>query len=177
MPASLTIFAAKDLVFVAAFLAAVVLFFLLRSKSRPALLRWAITAVLILGLSYVFAKIGAALYTDPRPFTVDHVKPLISHAPDNGFPSDHALLAGAIVALVALVSLWWALPFVVLAVLVDWGRVGSGVHHVSDVVGSSVFVALATVVALIVVHWLSPYLPAGESARREMVSPAGRQAQ
>lgn len=164
MPADLTIFGAKYLVFLDALLAAAVLLLLLRSRPRPWLVRWAIIAVLLLGLSYVFAKVGAALYTDPRPFTIDHVKPLISHAPDNGFPSDHALLAAALVALVAIVDLGYVLPFVILAVLVDWARVGSGIHHTTDVVGSSLFVALATLLALllapIIGRWIAPMLPA-----------------
>lgn len=164
MPTDLTIFAAKYLVFIDAVLAAGVLLLLLRARTRPWLLRWAIIAVIVLPLSYIFAKIGAAVYSDPRPFTVDHVKPLISHAADNGFPSDHALLAAALVALVAVVDLLWALPFVVLAVLVDWARVGSGIHHTVDVVASSIFVALATLIAVLlaplILRWVAPRLPA-----------------
>ncbi len=39
---------------------------LLRSRTRPWPVRWVIIAARLLGLSYVFAKVGAALYTDPR---------------------------------------------------------------------------------------------------------------
>ena len=38
------------------------------------------------------ARLGGHFYYDTRPFVRDHVKPLFAHAPDNGFPSDHALL-------------------------------------------------------------------------------------
>lgn len=164
MPDALTIFAAKYLVFVDAAIAVVVLGFILYRWPRPALLRWAIAAVIVLILSYAFAKVGGALYNNPRPFTVDHVKPLVSHAPGNGFPSDHALLAAAIVALVAFAQPWAAVPFALIAVLVDWGRVGSGLHHVIDVVGSDVLVALAALIALLIgpalATWLAPRLPA-----------------
>lgn len=164
MPTSLTIFAAKYLVFIAVALAAVVLAFLLWPRPRLWLLRWLIAAGVMLVLSFVLAKIGGAVYNDPRPFTTSHVQPLIAHAADNGFPSDHALLAAALVALVGMVDILWALPFVVLAILVDWARVGSGIHHVVDVAGSSVFVAIALLVALLVaaavVRWLAPRLPA-----------------
>jgi membrane-associated phospholipid phosphatase len=103
-------------------------------------------------LAYGLAKVGSAVYDDPRPFTTDHVKPLIAHAGGNGFPSDHALLAAAIVAAVLFLSPPWAVLFAALAILVDWARVGAGVHHVADVVGSSVFVAVAALIAV----WLSP---------------------
>lgn len=159
MPADLTIFAAKYLVFIDALLAALVILYLL--WRRPSLvLRFVVLACLIVVFSFVFAKVGAAIYSDPRPFTEDHVKPLISHAADNGFPSDHALLAAAIVAAVAILDIWLAIPFAIIAFLVDWARVGAGIHHVGDVIGSSVFVALATLIALVVappiLEWLAP---------------------
>ena len=163
MPTSLTIFAAKYLVFIAVALAAAVLAVRLWPRPRLWLLRWGIAAGIMLVLSLVLARIGGAAYSDPRPFTTSHIPPLIAHAADNGFPSDHALLAAALVALVGMVDLLWSLPFVLLAILVDWARVGSGLHHVVDVVGSSVFVAIALVAALIVaevvVRWLAPRLP------------------
>jgi undecaprenyl-diphosphatase len=149
MPSDLTIFAARYLVFIDALLALGVLAWLQYRRPRPAVLRWIVAVAIMLVLSYAFAKIGAAIYNDPRPFTQDHVKPLISHAPDNGFPSDHALLAAAIVAAVAMVSPVWCVPFVILAALVDWSRVGAGIHHVQDVVGSSLLVLVATLVALL----------------------------
>jgi undecaprenyl-diphosphatase len=170
VPTSLTIFAAKYLVFIAVALAAVVLAVRLWPRPRLGLLRWGIAAVVMLVLSLVFAKIGAAVYNDPRPFTTDHIQPLIAHAADNGFPSDHALLAAAVVVLVAMVDLAWSLPFVILAILVDWARVGAGIHHVVDVVGSTLFVALAALIALAVaeavIRWLTPRLPAGWAKER-----------
>lgn len=163
MPADVTIFAAKYLVFIAIVLAALVLAVKLWPLPHGWVLRWAVAACVLLVLSYVFGLIGGAVYKDPRPFTTSHVRPLIAHAANNGFPSDHALLAAAVVAIVALVDVVWALPFIALAVLVDWARVGAGIHHVRDVVGSSVFVALATLLALILtpmlMRWLTPYLP------------------
>lgn len=158
MPRELTIFAAQYLVFIDAVLAAVVIVWNIRSWSQPKLVQYAGVAVLLLVLSYGFATIAGAVYSDPRPFTVDHVKPLISHAADNGFPSDHALLAAAVVALVLIVAPAWSVPFAVLAILVDWARVGAGIHHVSDVVGSTLLVALATLLALLAGHVVSSRL-------------------
>ncbi len=163
MPSDLTIFAAKYLVFIAALLAVAILAMRLWRRPRLGLVQWALFACLLLLLSYSFALVGGALYNDPRPFTTSHVSPLIPHAADNGFPSDHALLAAALVALVASVDLWWAPALVLLAVLVDWARVGAGIHHVVDVAGSSLLVALAAIIALLVApriaRLLTPHLP------------------
>lgn len=183
MPSSITIFAANDLVFIDALLAAAVVISLLFRRPRPLILRWVIAVGVMLVVSYIAATIGAAAYNDPRPFTTDHVRPLISHAPDNGFPSDHALLAAAIVAAVALVSPLWALPFVVLGFLVDWARVGAGIHHVVDVVASSLFVALGLLLALLVAPLITglvlPYVPenllAGEPVTARELESRGRQ--
>jgi undecaprenyl-diphosphatase len=148
LPSDLTIFAAQYLVFIDLALALPTIAVILYRKPRIAALQWIFAAGIMLVLSYALAHIGASAYNDPRPFSVDHVRPLIPHAADNGFPSDHALLAAAIVALVLLADYRFALPFVILGILVDWARVGAGIHHVVDVVGSSVFVALATIIAI-----------------------------
>lgn len=171
MPADLTIFAAKYLVFIDALLAAIVLVVVLYRRPHADVIRWIVAIVITAVLAFIFARIGAALYHDPRPFTQDHVKPLITHAADNGFPSDHGLLAAVIVAAILLAAPTWSLPFVVLAVLVDWARVGAGIHHVADVIGSSLFVALATVIAILVAPALTrlllPHVPSSWS-REEM---------
>jgi undecaprenyl-diphosphatase len=173
MPASLTIFAAQNLVYIDLALAAVVLAFMLYRRPRSAVPPWVLTVAIMLVISVILAGIGGAVYNDPRPFVVDHnhPPPLIHHAADNGFPSDHALLAAAIVGAVALLNLWSALPFVVLAVLIDWARVGAGIHHVGDVIGSSLFVALALALSLLatpfILRWLEPYIPPGWRANRK----------
>ena len=47
----------------------------------------------------VIALILGHLYYNPRPFVVGNFTPLISHSVDNGFPSDHVLLASAIASI------------------------------------------------------------------------------
>lgn len=163
MQANFTVFFANYLIFVDVVAAVVVIAGLLFRRPRFLAFRWATTAAVVLVLSYVFAQIGGLLYNDPRPFVVEHFQPLLSHAADNGFPSDHALLAAALVALVALVDIPLALPFALLAIIIDWARVSAGIHHLIDVVGSSVIVALASLIALllrpVIIGWLAPRLP------------------
>jgi undecaprenyl-diphosphatase len=149
MPSSLTIFAAQSLVYIDAAVALGLLLWLAWGRPRAQILHWVIAVGIMLAVGYAAAQIGGAIYNDPRPFTQDHVKPLIAHAADNGFPSDHALLAAAIAAAALLLDPIWSVPFVIAAVLVDWARVGAGIHHVQDVAGSSVLVLAATIVALI----------------------------
>ena len=173
MPANLTVFLANYLIFFDVLAAAAVIASLLYRRPRFVAFGWAVTAAVLLVLSYVFAQIGGLLYNDPRPFAVEHFQPLVAHAADNGFPSDHALVAAALVALVALVSIPLALPFALLAIVIDWARVGAGIHHVIDVVGSSVFVALATLIALllrpVIVRWLAPRLPNWACGHRSLL--------
>src|SRR5919199_4897641 len=99
MPANLTVFLANYLIFFDVLAAAAVIATLLYRQPRFVAFGWAVTAAVLLVLSYVFAQIGGFVYNDPRPFAVEHFQPLLAHAADNGFPSDHALVAAALVAL------------------------------------------------------------------------------
>lgn len=115
---------------------------------------WAITTALMVLFSLLLSRLGSTLYQDPRPTTIIHLKvltplkPFLPHLVDNSFPSGHAVLAAVIVAAVLLVSRRWALPFVVLGILVNWARVGGGIHHTIDVVGGWAIVAIATLLAI-----------------------------
>ncbi len=95
-------------------------------------------------LALLFGTIANHLYFDPRPFVVGHFTPLVPHAPDNGFPSDHTLL----VSTVAMIGTFWnrrlGIALWLLAALVAYARVYVGVHHTIDVL-ASVFLATAGV--------------------------------
>lgn len=98
-------------------------------------------------LAFAASRVLGHVVIDPRPYIVEHMRPLIALSHDNGFPSDHTLL----VAVVA-TSLWWIdrrwlAIFAVGVVLVAAGRLGIGAHHTLDVVGSAVIAVAATVVA------------------------------
>jgi len=121
-----------------------------------------ITAFFLLPLSYLTAKILSHFYYDPRPFVVSHVIPLFHHAPDNGFPSDHALLTGTLAAGVMPFSAWLAALLWVLAFLVGGARVVAHVHHTIDIVGSFVI----ALVSLGIVR-LGMYLVRARRARKE----------
>ncbi len=164
MPTDVTVFGAGTLIFIDAVAAAIALALLLYRKPGSTILRWTVAAVLTLLLSFLGAQIAAALYNDPRPFVAGHYRPLIAHAADNGFPSDHSLLAAAIVAVVAFARWLWTLPFVLLGGIVEAARVGAGLHHPIDVVASDVVVVIAAVLAAVlapaIARRLMPYVPA-----------------
>ena len=98
-------------------------------------------------LALLFAKGAGALYPEPRPFVVHHRIPLIPHAPDNGFPSDHTLLTFACAFLVLPFSLAAGLAGIAVATAVGLARVASDVHTPLDFVASMLFAALANLLA------------------------------
>lgn len=114
--------------------------------TQPRERRWrmALLAVLALPLTYVVAKIMSTLYYDPRPFVVGHFLPLLPHAPDNGFPSDHTLLSAAVAAVVFFFNRTLGALLLVIAFLVGVARVFAGIHHLTDIVGSLVIAASVT---------------------------------
>ena len=77
----------------------------------------------------------------PRPFVVTGVPPLLDIEPDNGFPSDHALQIGTLLA-----GAWALQPrivpiYVVGGSLTLGARLGAGVHHTGDVLAGLGLVA------------------------------------
>lgn len=93
------------------------------------------------------ASIAGQLYDNPRPFVVEQFTPLVPHAADNGFPSDHVLLVSAIAAIFSFFNRHLGIGLWYLACLVALGRVYVGVHHPIDVLGS---MAIATIVTFII---------------------------
>ena len=100
-------------------------------------------------LSILLSQTIAHFYFDARPFIVQHKTPLIPHVPDNGFPSDHALLSGALAALVTPFNLPLGIVLWLLALLIGAGRVLALVHHPIDIFGSF---AIAVFSAFVVWH-------------------------
>jgi len=132
------IFIAKYLVFISAAIA--IAFFLKQSRQKQK--ETLVFAVILLPLSYILAKIVSHFYFDPRPFVIGHFTPLISHAADNGFPSDHTLLGAAIAFVIFHFNKKLGLWLLLFSVLMGFSRVLAGVHHTVDIVGSILIVGL-----------------------------------
>ena len=111
------------------------LYFLTQERNvKKQIILFAVSSLLF---SYVLALAASHFYFNARPFVVEHFIPLIPHAPDNGFPSDHALLVSSIAIIGLYLNKRLGVLLSAIAVLVMAGRVYVGVHHVIDVVASA----------------------------------------
>jgi len=106
----------------------------------------AVTLVLL----FLGIKLAAHLWVDPRPFVVDHTKPMFAHPADNGFPSDHTALGVAIAGVVAFWKRRVGVVLLAVAVLVGVARVAAHVHHVPDILGGAGIGAVASVLGVLV---------------------------
>lgn len=93
-----------------------------------------------------------------RPYdALHHVLVLVPHTTDFSFPSDHAVMAGAVAAGVLLAHRqlahrWLVLLTAVLALLMAFARVYVGAHYPFDVIAGLVVGALVTVIGWVVVR-------------------------
>ncbi len=108
--------------------------------------RFLLLSIFTLPLSYLTGLLASSLYYDPRPFVVLHITPLIKHAADNGFPSDHALLMGTLAAIIMVFNKRLGIFLWVLAILVGVARVLASVHHAIDILASFGIALCATAI-------------------------------
>lgn len=120
--------------------------------------------LLVLLLGTALAKGGGALYDEPRPFVVHHTRPLIPHAPDNGFPSDHTLLTAGCAFLIIPFSWPAGVAVMAVALVVGLSRIACGLHSPLDIGASIVFALLAAGAASLLVRRESSNLHPQEPA-------------
>lgn len=147
----IVVIVAKYLI-VVPFVVAAVYFFQSDAKTRK---RMVIVGILGCGLAFVLSRIASTLYYDPRPFVVRQIEPLIAHAADNGFPSDHALLSFSLAALMYVSNKRWGIALGVVAVAIGAARVFAHVHSWIDIGGSFVISAVSIYVVELIVRRLS----------------------
>ncbi len=135
------IFFAKYLIG-ALLLTAGIFFFQQNQKVKRSALRFAVCS---LPITFLLAKIASLFFYHSRPFVTGHFTPLIAHAADNGFPSDHALLSFAVAALIFSFNKKQGAMLFALGFIISFARVAAGVHSPIDIFGS--FVISVTVVA------------------------------
>lgn len=104
-------------------------------------------SLLTLPLAYIISKILKHFIYDPRPFVVEHVRPLIAHVPDNGFPSDHTLLTMTIASIIFVYNRTLGFVLGGLAIAIGISRVAARVHHPLDIIGSVVIAIGATAIS------------------------------
>ncbi len=136
----LIVFGAKYLYIVVG-LIAITVFFLSSILIKNKLL---LHAAVVFPISYLLSKLFGYFIQSPRPFIVSHIKPLIDASTDNGFPSDHTLLAMAVASVIFVYNRKVGSLLILLAILVGLSRVLVGVHHPIDVIGSIVISVFTT---------------------------------
>ena len=93
-----------------------------------------LVAVILAGASaYILAKIAGKVYYDPRPFVAEHLRPLVAHAADNGFPSDHALFTATLTAATYFFNKKIAVGMALLTVVVGIARGAALIHSPLDI--------------------------------------------
>lgn len=101
-------------------------------------------------IAYLLGKLTSHIISSPRPFIVEHIKPLIHAATDNGFPSDHMLLSVTVALVVFNFNKKVGTLLILLACLVGSARVLAHVHHLQDVIGSTVIAIFALGITMLV---------------------------
>ncbi len=127
-------------------LALVIFWYMANDQRRYSLLE--ATEASIFGL-LINQFLGLMIYY-PRPYMVGLVKPLMAHAPENSFPSDHATLMLAVAFYLLCRQSWrkQGLLLFILALATAWGRIYSGIHFPLDMLGSFAVAVLSSGVVL-----------------------------
>lgn len=128
---SVVIFLAKYLYLIITGITFLFIFF------SPKKVRLQLIALVILSLvmAFIIGRILNIFIFNPRPFVEGNFTPLVSHIPNNGFPSEHTLLTGTLALCVFSFNKKLGTILLILAILVGFGRMGAGVHHFSDIIG------------------------------------------
>lgn len=152
MKNDIIIFCAKYLVFIVALIA--VAYWVRLNKNRKIQLAWSVVAGVIAAL--VLAKVAGKFYYHPRPFVVDHIKPLVAHGNDNGFPSEHTAVAMTLATVLYFYRRKLAAGLFVLSVLVGLGRIWAHVHSPLDILGGLVIGLVGGLIGYYLVEYLRP---------------------
>lgn len=136
-------FAGHYLIFVVAF-AAVIFALLSERKVRN---RTIGLALLAFPTALLIAWVAGHFYYHTRPFVVENVQPLIPHEPNNGFPSDHTLLATVSSAVVFIHSRKVGLLLGIMALLIGASRVVAKLHYPVDILGGAAIAIASTDIA------------------------------
>jgi undecaprenyl-diphosphatase len=102
---------------------------------------WALIAAGV--VAALLDKIAGKLYYDPRPFVTHHLTPLVSHAADNGFPSEHTLFTMTIASVLFFYRPKLSYLAFGLALLVGIARVAAHVHSPIDIAGAIILGLIA----------------------------------
>lgn len=139
----LIIFGAKHLIAVVVLVAAAWTIWL----PREVRWRFALAAAASLPLVWALARIAGLFVQHQQPFAAGGFEPLVPHAVDNSFPSDHTALGFALAGAAALVDRYLAVLLAALALGVGVSRVLAGLHYPADIAAGALVGAIAGLAA------------------------------
>lgn len=157
----LAVFAAASLLFVLAAVLGGIVLVRARSVTWAVAARVAIASVVTVFLTLVLGHV----VPDPRPYIVGHYAPLTQVAHDNGFPSDHTLVAALFTGFIWWIDRRFVTLFALGTLAIGLGRLAVGAHHTLDVIGSLLIAgaSLSLAAALwLPGTWRRPVLPGRE---------------
>ena len=137
---------ANQLIFIPLVIFVMVLILIPADKKRAFVLQASIAAI----LSILLAKIGSQLFYNPRPFVVGHFTPYFPHGAENGFPSEHTLVASLIALLIVAYYRKLGIFLLLIAVIIGLARVKAGVHHLIDVIGAITITGIAYLCLIVI---------------------------
>ena len=147
--------AAKDLVYFVVPLALALWFLPGTSGQRSLRQRVAVVVVLGILLALGAAFIAGQVHAQSRPFISDgSTRLLISHSPDNSFPSDHATVSFAVAGTLICWRRLIGMVTLVVATLIGFARVFVGLHWPSDILaGAAIGIASGAIMAQTIPWW------------------------
>lgn len=129
-----------------------------KPAGRTGLAATSIAAALALGAN----QLVGLLWYEPRPFMIGLGRTLMTHVPENSFPSDHTtfiLTVGFGLVTTCAAPKWGAIVSF-LGILVAWARIYLGLHFPLDMLGSALIAGLFGAVAALLVatlrRWMMP---------------------
>lgn len=118
------------------FIVVILIFILAWAQANKRYKTELLVALVIAGIiAVILDKIGGKLYYDPRPFVTHHIKPLVAHAADNGFPSEHTVFTISVSTLLIYYRPKLGLLSFLLGLLVGVSRVAAHIHSPIDIAG------------------------------------------
>ena len=136
---TLIIIGAKYL-FIVVGLLAVIVTLLSKRTARSNIIKLAIFSFPI---AFLLALLAGRLFYDTRPFVIENIEPLVPHEANNGFPSDHTLLAMVAASTIFIYRRKFGVFLGILAVLVGVFRMMAKLHYPLDI-AASIMIAMAT---------------------------------
>jgi undecaprenyl-diphosphatase len=117
----------------------------------------AITALIASGVGLLANRVINQIWMRPRPFIAhpDNVRVLLPHAADASFPSDHAVAAFAIVAVLIAFRPKFGIAAALFAILMIYARIYVGNHYPGDVLSGAL---IGLIIGFVMVRWLSPLM-------------------